>query len=196
MLCRSWRRLPLQSVPSLSSMRLSIRYFRGFPLSLFSPSLKCVFYALVNSYLLQESQIDVNSTEGEVPDDLSGNIQFSDVVFHYPARPDVQVLRGLDLKISSGQTVALVGPSGCGKSTTVQLIQRFYNADAGQVGCREMRESPPPPSSSPSFPLPSLTVAASPSSPADHSRWTRYPFPKPEVAAFQHRCCESGASSV
>ena len=49
----------------------------------------------------------------------------------------MQVLRGLDLKISSGQTVALVGPSGCGKSTTVQLIQRFYNADAGQVGCRE-----------------------------------------------------------
>ena len=45
----------------------------------------------------------------------------------------VQVLRGLDLKISPGQTVALVGPSGCGKSTTVQLIQRFYDVDAGQV---------------------------------------------------------------
>ena len=45
----------------------------------------------------------------------------------------VQVLRGLDLKISPGQTVALVGPSGCGKSTVVQLIQRFYDVDAGQV---------------------------------------------------------------
>ena len=45
----------------------------------------------------------------------------------------LQVLRGLDLKISSGQTVALVGPSGCGKSTIVQLIQRFYDVDAGQV---------------------------------------------------------------
>ena len=45
----------------------------------------------------------------------------------------VQVLRGLDLTISSGQTVALVGPSGCGKSTTVQLIQRFYDIDGGQV---------------------------------------------------------------
>ena len=65
---------------------------------------------------------------------MSGNIQFSDVIFHYPARPDVQVLRGLDLNISSGQTVALVGPSGCGKSTTIQLIQRFYDAEAGQVG--------------------------------------------------------------
>ena len=45
----------------------------------------------------------------------------------------VQVLKGLDLTISSGQTVALVGPSGCGKSTTVQLIQRFYDIDGGQV---------------------------------------------------------------
>jgi len=109
-------------------------------------------------HLTQQSEIDA-SEEGEVPDDLIGNIQFSDVIFHYPARPDVQVcgymlilfgvcvypifrpvtiyhlqvLRGLDLKISPGQTVALVGPSGCGKSTTVQLIQRFYDVDAGQV---------------------------------------------------------------
>ena len=45
----------------------------------------------------------------------------------------VQVLKGLDLTISSGQTVALVGPSGCGKSTTVQLIQRFYEIDGGKV---------------------------------------------------------------
>ena len=81
----------------------------------------------------QESQIDTLSEEGEVPDDLSGNIEFHDVVFHYPARRDVRVLKGLSLKISSGQTVALVGPSGCGKSTTVQLIQRFYDTDEGQV---------------------------------------------------------------
>ena len=47
--------------------------------------------------------------------------------------PLSQVLKGLDLKISKGQTVALVGPSGCGKSTTIQLLQRFYNPDAGLV---------------------------------------------------------------
>ena len=45
----------------------------------------------------------------------------------------LQVLKGLDLQIMPGQTVALVGPSGCGKSTVVQLIQRFYNPDGGQV---------------------------------------------------------------
>ncbi|NWI34171.1 MDR1 protein, partial [Sula dactylatra] len=44
-----------------------------------------------------------------------------------------QILKGLNLKISCGQTVALVGGSGCGKSTTVQLIQRFYDAKEGTV---------------------------------------------------------------
>ena len=39
----------------------------------------------------------------------------------------------VSLKVEPGQTVALVGPSGCGKSTTVQLIQRFYDADNGEV---------------------------------------------------------------
>ncbi|NWS50697.1 MDR1 protein, partial [Probosciger aterrimus] len=45
----------------------------------------------------------------------------------------MQILKGLNLKISSGQTVALVGGSGCGKSTTVQLIQRFYDPKEGRV---------------------------------------------------------------
>ncbi|NWS92070.1 MDR1 protein, partial [Toxostoma redivivum] len=44
-----------------------------------------------------------------------------------------QILKGLNLKINSGQTVALVGGSGCGKSTTVQLIQRFYDPKEGAV---------------------------------------------------------------
>ena len=39
----------------------------------------------------------------------------------------------VSLKVEPGQTVALVGPSGCGKSTTVQLIQRFYDVDNGEV---------------------------------------------------------------
>lgn len=43
----------------------------------------------------------------------------------------------VSLKADVGQTVALVGPSGCGKSTAVQLIQRFYDADGGEVGWYE-----------------------------------------------------------
>jgi ATP-binding cassette, subfamily B (MDR/TAP), member 1 len=64
---------------------------------------------------------------------LSGNIQFKNVHFNYPTRPDVPVLRGLNLNIQAGQYAALVGESGCGKSTTVGLIERFYDPVAGEV---------------------------------------------------------------
>ena len=43
------------------------------------------------------------------------------------------MLNGLDLKVTPGQTVALVGSSGCGKSTVVQLLQRLYDCNAGLV---------------------------------------------------------------
>ena len=45
----------------------------------------------------------------------------------------IQVLDGLNISVSPGQTLALVGPSGCGKSTVVQLVQRFYDVSEGQV---------------------------------------------------------------
>lgn len=45
----------------------------------------------------------------------------------------LQVLRGFNLTVSKGQTVALVGPSGCGKSTTIQLLQRMYDITDGNV---------------------------------------------------------------
>ncbi|KAK9700678.1 ABC transporter [Popillia japonica] len=53
--------------------------------------------------------------------------------FSYPSRSDVEVLRGLDITINSGETVAIVGSSGCGKSTCIQLIQRFYDPMSGQI---------------------------------------------------------------
>ncbi|KAH8400874.1 hypothetical protein KR009_001610 [Drosophila setifemur] len=60
-------------------------------------------------------------------------IEFKDVEFQYPTRPEIQILNKLNLKIHRGQTVALVGPSGCGKSTCIQLIQRFYDPQAGNL---------------------------------------------------------------
>jgi len=72
-------------------------------------------------------------TTGLKPQTIIGNMEFRDVWFRYPSRPDVPVLNGLNLTVSVGTTVALVGSSGCGKSTTVQLIQRFYDAERGQV---------------------------------------------------------------
>lgn len=58
---------------------------------------------------------------------------FKKVEFTYPARPNIKVLRRLNIKIKSGQTVALVGSSGCGKSTSVALLERFYDAMGGSI---------------------------------------------------------------
>nr|QOE83899.1 ATP binding cassette transporter subtype B2 [Diabrotica virgifera] len=82
-----------------------------------------------------ESKPDINlsKSNGAKLDHLKGNIQFKNVKFHYPSRPDIPVLQGLDIEINPGETVALVGSSGCGKSTVVQLIQRFYNAVSGEI---------------------------------------------------------------
>uniref|UniRef100_A0A8C0FPI3 ATP binding cassette subfamily B member 1 n=1 Tax=Bubo bubo TaxID=30461 RepID=A0A8C0FPI3_BUBBB len=80
-----------------------------------------------------EPQIDSYSETGYKPDHIKGNLEFQNVYFNYPSRPDVEILKGLNLKVSCGQTVALVGGSGCGKSTTVQLIQRFYDPKEGTV---------------------------------------------------------------
>ncbi|KRG04715.1 uncharacterized protein Dmoj_GI26060, isoform B [Drosophila mojavensis] len=63
----------------------------------------------------------------------NGNVLFDKVEFTYPTRREVQVLRDLVMRVQSGQKVALVGPSGCGKSTCIQLLQRFYDVDAGAV---------------------------------------------------------------
>nr|QNH67928.1 ATP-binding cassette transporter subfamily B member 1 X2 [Brachionus plicatilis] len=77
--------------------------------------------------------IDTSSEEGNKPVDVTGNIEFNNVNFNYPSRPDINILNGLDLRIKHGSTVALVGSSGCGKSTCIQLIQRFYDPLNGSV---------------------------------------------------------------
>uniref|UniRef100_A0A8C6GRA8 P-type phospholipid transporter n=1 Tax=Mus spicilegus TaxID=10103 RepID=A0A8C6GRA8_MUSSI len=80
-----------------------------------------------------EPSIDSFSTKGYKPDSIMGNLEFKNVHFNYPSRSEVQILKGLNLKVKSGQTVALVGNSGCGKSTTVQLMQRLYDPLEGMV---------------------------------------------------------------
>ncbi|XP_047550292.1 ATP-dependent translocase ABCB1 isoform X2 [Lutra lutra] len=77
--------------------------------------------------------IDSYSMNGHKPDNIKGNLEFKNVHFSYPSRKEVKVLKGLNLTVESGQTVALVGNSGCGKSTTVQLMQRLYDPTDGTV---------------------------------------------------------------
>ncbi|KAI5365024.1 Putative Type 1 protein exporter [Septoria linicola] len=78
-------------------------------------------------------EIDTWSTDGEIVTDMQGDIEFRDVHFRYPTRPEQPVLRGLDLRVRPGQYVALVGASGCGKSTTIAMMERFYNPLAGGI---------------------------------------------------------------
>lgn len=70
---------------------------------------------------------------GDTPSSVTGNIEFKNIHFHYPSRTNIKVLKGFNLKIKAGQTVAFVGPSGCGKSTTLQLLQRLYNPIKGTI---------------------------------------------------------------
>lgn len=64
---------------------------------------------------------------------LDGHIQFKNVSFSYPSRPDVTIFNKLSLDIPSGKIVALVGGSGSGKSTVISLIERFYEPLSGEI---------------------------------------------------------------
>ncbi|XP_041056608.1 bile salt export pump-like isoform X2 [Carcharodon carcharias] len=81
----------------------------------------------------REPEIDCMSEEGYKLNKVKGDIEFHNVTFNYPSRPDVKILDRLNMVIKASETTAFVGPSGSGKSTTVQLIQRFYDPKHGMV---------------------------------------------------------------
>ncbi|CAD5194629.1 unnamed protein product [Musa acuminata subsp. malaccensis] len=81
----------------------------------------------------RQSKIDSSTDEGEVLQNVRGDIKFHHVSFRYPSRPHVQIFRDLCLSMPAGKTVALVGESGSGKSTVIALLERFYDPEAGTI---------------------------------------------------------------
>lgn len=77
--------------------------------------------------------IDSASEEGLKPSTVVGEISLENIDFNYPARPDVQILKNLNITFPTGKTTALVGASGSGKSTIISLVERFYDPLAGSV---------------------------------------------------------------
>ncbi len=65
-------------------------------------------------------------------ENIKGKIEFRDVTFSYPTRPDQTILKKVSFTIHPGQQIALVGYSGCGKSTIIQLLERFYDVEDGK----------------------------------------------------------------
>ncbi|KAH8920396.1 P-loop containing nucleoside triphosphate hydrolase protein [Atractiella rhizophila] len=80
-------------------------------------------------------KVDDESEDGKKLSDEKeiNKLEFRNVRFNYPTRPDIPVLRGLNIELNAGEFVALVGQSGCGKSTIVQLVERFYDPLGGQI---------------------------------------------------------------
>lgn len=84
--------------------------------------------------LLQlEDRVQDPKSPKSLPKPARGEIVFDDVSFNYPARPEIPALLNVDLTIAPGETVAFVGPSGAGKTTIIQMLQRFYDPQEGQI---------------------------------------------------------------
>ncbi len=80
-----------------------------------------------------ESSVPVPANPAVLPRPARGEIQFRDVEFRYPTRPDAAALNGFSLDVQPGEAIALVGPSGAGKSTVLQLLLRFFAPQGGTI---------------------------------------------------------------
>jgi hypothetical protein len=142
-----FHKLPLQST-TYGFSRASSTFAFAPSFSLF----KSTCSSIIN-LLDAKPEINADPSQGiSITETFNGQIQFQNVHFHYPRRPNVCVLRSLSFKVELGTYIALVGASGSGKSTVsvglnyicaksvgsliylrIQLIERFYNSSAGHI---------------------------------------------------------------
>ncbi|CAM8980368.1 unnamed protein product [Rhodiola kirilowii] len=93
---------------------------------------KAAAYKLME-IISQKPTIIQDALEGKCLAEVNGNIEFKDVTFSYPSRPDVMIFKEFNISFPAGKTVAVVGGSGSGKSTVVSLIERFYDPNQGLI---------------------------------------------------------------
>ncbi len=90
-----------------------------------------------NEVVSRKSQIvssfNLNVIERPNIENRQSKIEYRNVAFAYPSRPDMEVLRNINLEVKTGEKVGLVGYSGAGKSTIVQLLMRYYKLTGGQI---------------------------------------------------------------
>ncbi|OAA56796.1 multidrug resistance protein 2 [Cordyceps fumosorosea ARSEF 2679] len=102
----------------------------------FTPNIGKAKRSAVNlqSLLERKSQIDPESLLGKKPPQQPrGNIEFRDVSFAYPTRPQHLALEKISFNVAGGSSVAFIGHTGSGKSTIISLIERFYDPTAGSI---------------------------------------------------------------
>ncbi|TRM57258.1 P-loop containing nucleoside triphosphate hydrolase protein [Schizophyllum amplum] len=113
-------------------------FIGAFSIALLAPEMQAISQARGAAAKLYATidrvpSIDAYNETGLKPDIVQGDITLTDIKFAYPARPDVQVVKGVNLHFPAGKTTALVGASGSGKSTAISLVERFYDPLEGVV---------------------------------------------------------------
>ncbi|KAI3737379.1 hypothetical protein L2E82_27379 [Cichorium intybus] len=107
----------------LGSSFMNIKYFAEASISA----------AVISDMIERIPTIDSQDQQGTTIDSVKGELEFKDVSFAYPSRPESLVLKKFNLKVKACQTVGLVGSSGSGKSTVINLLERFYDPIEGEI---------------------------------------------------------------
>ncbi|MCL6678333.1 ABC transporter transmembrane domain-containing protein [Sphingomonas sp. RG327] len=87
----------------------------------------------IHELLIARPEIHAPAEPVALPEPPVGSLEFDNITFRYPTRPEEKAVHDLSLNIARGETVAVVGPSGAGKSTLLQLALRFYDPQEGRV---------------------------------------------------------------
>uniref|UniRef100_A0A803N6W6 Uncharacterized protein n=1 Tax=Chenopodium quinoa TaxID=63459 RepID=A0A803N6W6_CHEQI len=83
--------------------------------------------------LKRKTAIDSDDPKSTKVTEIRGDIEFRNISFKYPTRPEILVLNDFNLKVPAGKSLAVVGQSGSGKSTLISLVMRFYDPSSGSI---------------------------------------------------------------